>query len=187
MVPGLKHTCHLVTKAVAKLYDAVGSGSLTLTGTWPTGLTGRVAITVTSEEGHMDCVGSIAVGSESKTFSTSGQRLTYTTYLTALPAIVASGLDCHILVEVLTTPGQPYYDETLADVKCMWSASQKSFKNSLGNFAVSDAIVLTQSAIDATDILRYDGVDYSVESVSGGLDDKAVPGHDLRKLYCVKS
>ena len=132
MVPGLKHTCYLVAKSTAKLYDALGSGALTLSGTWPSGLTGRVAITVTSVAGHTDVAGTVTVGGESKSFSASGQRLTYTTYLSARPVIVATGLDCHILVEVLTASGQPYYAETLTAITCRWTPTQKSFRNSIG-------------------------------------------------------
>ena len=185
MVPGLKHSCSLVTKAVAKLYDAVGSGSLTLTGSWPAGLTGRVAITVTSATGHTDCAGAVAVGSESKTFSASGQRLTYTTYLTALPAIVATGLDCHILVEVLTTSGQPYYAETLTAVTCRWTPTQKSFRNSIGEWETSDAEVLTTSTLpNATDTLRYESVDYVVRQVN---PYSKLSGREfLRKLYVTR-
>lgn len=185
MVPGLKHSCYLVAKSVAKLYDAVGSGSLTLSGSWPSGLTGRVAITVTSATGHTDVAGAIAVGSESKSFSASGQRLTYTTYLTALPAIVATGLDCHILVEVLTTGGQPYYTETLTAVTCRWTPTQKSFRNSLGEWETSDAEVLTTSTLpNATDILRYEGVDFVVRQVN---PYSKLSGREfLRRLYVTR-
>lgn len=187
MVPGLKHTCYKVAKASYVLYSGLAAASLVLTKAWPASFTGRVAVTVTSATGHADCAGSVTVGSEAKSFSASGQRLTYTTFLSALPAISTSGLDCNVLVEVITTSGQPYYEETLTAVKCFWSASQKSFKDTMGNFVMSDAVVLTQVAINATDTLRYDGINYMVKSVGGGVDDKAIPGHDLRKLYCVKS
>lgn len=185
MVPGMKHTCYLVAKSTAKLYDAVGSGALTLSGAWPAGLTGRVAITVTSVAGHTDVAGSIAVGSESKAFSASGQRLTYTTYLTALPAIVASGLDCHILVEVLTTSGQPYYAETLTTVTCRWTSTQKSFRNSIGEWETSDAEVLTTSTLpNATDVLRYESVDYVVRQVN---PYSKLSGREfLRRLYVTR-
>lgn len=185
MVPGLKHTCSLVEKSPWTLYDAVGSGSLTLSGAWPTGFTGRVAITVTSGEGHTDCSGRITVGSEYKDFSASGQRLPYTTYLSALPAIVASGLDCHILVEVLTTSGQPYYAETLTAITCRWTATQKSFRNNMGEWETSDAEVLTTSTLpNATDVLRYGGQDYMIRQVN---PYSKLSGREfLRKLYVTR-
>lgn len=185
MVPGLKHTCYLVAKSIAKLYDAVGSGSLSLTGSWPAGLAGRVAITVASATGHTDCVGSVAVGNESKSFSTSGQRLTYTTYLTTLPAIVTTGLDCHILVEVLAASGQPYYLETLTAITCRWTPTQKSFRNSLGEWETSDAEVLTTStACNATDVLQYEGRDYVVRQVN---PYSKLSGREfLRRLYVTR-
>jgi hypothetical protein len=185
MVPGLKHTCYLVAKSTAILHDAVGSGSLTLTGSWPSGLTGRVAITVTSETGHTDCVGSLQVDSEAKSFSASGQRLTYTTYLTARPVIVATGLDCHILVEVLTASGQPYYAETLTAITCRWTPTQKSFRNSLGEWETSDAEVLTTSTLpNATDVLRYESVDFVVRQVN---PYSKLSGREfLRRLYVTR-
>lgn len=173
-----------MAKSTAILYDAVGSGTLTLTGSWPSGLTGRVAITVTSETGHTDCAGSIAVGSESKTFSASGQRLTYTTYLTARPIIVATGLDCHILVEVLTTSGQPYQDEAVTAVTCRWTPTQKSFRNSMGEWETSDAEVLTtSSAVNVNAVLQFGNKDFEVKEA----DPKAkLSGREfLRKLKVV--
>ncbi len=185
IVPGLKHTCYLVSKSAAKLYDALSSGVLALSGEWPSGFTGRVAITITSETGHTDCIGSVAVGSESKSFTASGQRLTFTTYLTALPAIVATGLDCYILVEVLTTSGQPYYEETLTAVTCRWTPTQKSFRNSLGEWETSDAEVLTTSTLcNATDVLRYEGLDYVVRQVNPY--SKLSEREFLRRLYVTR-
>ena len=186
MVPGLKHTAYKVAKTSWTLYDGLTAPSpLVLTKAWPAGFTGRVAVTVTSETGHTDCAGSVTVGSETKSFTTSGQRLTFTNYLSALPAISCSGLDCHILVEVITTGGQPYYEETLTAVTCRWTATQKSFRNSAGDWETSDAEVLTTStACNATDTMRYEGVDYVVRQVN---PYAKLSGREfLRRLYVTR-
>jgi hypothetical protein len=108
----------------------------------------------------------LQVDSEAKSFSASGQRLTYTTYLTARPIIVATGLDCHILVEVLTTSGQPYQDEAVTAVTCRWTAMQKSFRDTLGNWSYSDAVVLTTSqAVDVNATLQFENEDFEVRQV----------------------
>jgi len=185
IVPGLKHTAYKVTKTPWTLYDAAGSGVLTLTKAWPVGITGRVAVTVSAVEGHVDCTGAVVVAGESKNFSAPGQRLTYTTYLSALPAISTSGLDCHVLVEVITTGGQPYYEETLTAITCRWTPTQKSFRNSLGEWETSDAEVLTTSTTcNATDILRYEGMDYVIRQVN---PYSKLSGREfLRRLYVTR-
>ena len=185
MVPGLKNTCYLVAKASYVLFSGQSATSLALTKIWPASFAGRVAVTVRSATGHTDCAGSVTVGSEAKTFSTSGQRLTYTTFLSALPVISTSGLDCNILVEVITTSGQPYYEETLTSITCRWTATQKSFRNSIGEWETSDAEVLTTStACDATDTLRYEGLDYVIRQVN---PYSKLSGREfLRKLYVTR-
>lgn len=185
MVPGLKHTCYLVSKAPWTLYDGLSAASLTLTKAWPTSFTGRVAVTVESATGRTDCAGTVTVGSETKTFAASGQRLTFTTFLSSLPAISTSGMDCNILVEVLTTSGQPYHEETLTAVTCRWTAKQKSFKNSMGQWETSSAEVLTTStACNVTDTLRYGGIDHVVGEVT---PYSKLSGREfLRRLYVTR-
>jgi hypothetical protein len=164
-----------------ELYDALSAATLTLTGTLPT-VSFKCAITVTSATGHTDCAGTVTVGSETKTFTTSGQRLTTTNLLTALPVVTTSGLDCNILIEALNSGGANIIDEYQVEIDCRFQNTQKSFMNSTGQWTQSQAIAyVTNSDFSIGDTFSIDDYDYTISQISAHVDLDG--DEEFRKLY----
>lgn len=153
----LKHLALKVTKTVHKLYDAVVTpGTLTLTGTALPSF--ACAITVTAEPGHTNCSGTVAVGSETKTFSASGQRMTTTNLLSAIPVVIVAGLDCHILIEAITQGDQTIYDETTSNLPCRIWLKRKNVPKPEGGFTsirVTEMWVRDFTIVE-NDIIKFD-------------------------------
>ena len=126
MVPGIKKAAHRVDRANWKLFLGNAAASLVLNGDGLPSVAFRCAITVTSITGHTDCAGTVTVGSETKTFTASGQRMTTTTLLTALPAITTAGLDCQVLVEAISASGAAILKETLTAILIGYNLRQNS-------------------------------------------------------------
>lgn len=83
------------------LYDDLSAGTLTLTGTWPTGGS-KLIIEASEASGHIDCTGSITINSpsgETITLSGAGEYASIDT-LVGLPTITTSQLDCHLKITV---------------------------------------------------------------------------------------
>jgi hypothetical protein len=166
MVPGIKQTAYKVSQNLHTLYNALSAATLTLISTAPT-VPFRCAVTISSVTGHSDCIGHVYVGSEDLDFSAAGKKLTKTN-LTSIPVITTSSLDCSILITCITAMGADIIKETQAAILCLWVPSQKNFKDSLGDWALSDAIALTKTAFNANDIISFNNYDFKVRQVSGG-------------------
>lgn len=176
----LNQSAYRVVKGNHKLYDDTTAATLTLTGSLPS-VSFRVAVTLSSVTGHTDCAGSVVVGSETLTFTAAGKKTT-TTALSALPTITTSGLDCHILVEAITTGGAPIIEETAIALRTRFEDTQKSYLNSQGIWSKSQAIAyVMDSSCDIGTKFSQGGYDYTVEQVSAYPD---LRGNEVyRKLY----
>jgi hypothetical protein len=125
----------------------------------------KCAATVSAVTGHTDVTGSLTIGSETISFS-AATRKTFTTLLTALPVVSASGLDCNILIEALTSGGANIQKETLTSILIGFKATQKTYLDSAGNFTLCSAQAKTVDTLCvAGTILRVDGIDYTVVQV----------------------
>lgn len=177
----LNQTGYRVISNPVSLFDGNSSSTLTLTGTWPVGRTGRLKITISSTTGHTDCIGTITIGSETLAFAQAGTKLT-TNGLTASPIITTANLDCHIHVVVIDTVGQPIYEETALELDCRFQDTQKAFQDPTGKWTNSSAIVYTdEDSCNIGTTFSYGGYDYNIAQVSIMTDlDGSEEG---RKLY----
>ena len=164
---------YLVTKAILELYDAVPSASpisAAAIATPPT-VAYRCQVTVTSVTGHTDCSGTVVIGSDSLSFSTSAQKKVTTTTIAAntKPAITYANLDCQITIECIDAGGQPIYAETLTAIDVSWNDTQKWVPDPAGGWTtITETSATTEnSSITAGAILRKTstGSDYKVRAV----------------------
>ena len=164
---------YLVTKAIVELYDAVPSTSpipSSAIGTPPTQAY-RCRVKVTSATSHTDCTGSVTIGSDTLTFTTSGQVKITTTQITAStkPSIAYSGLDCQITIECLDAGGAPIYAETETAIDVAWNDTQKHVPAPEGGWTtITNTTASTEdSTIAVGDILRKTstGADYQVKAI----------------------
>ena len=163
MVPGIKKPAYRVDRANWKLFIGNAAASLVLNGDGLPSVPFRVAITVTATTDHTDCAGTVTVGSETKTFTTSGQRMTTTTILSALPAITTSGQDCQILIEAISSSGANILKETLTSILVGFNLRQRLAPDSMGNFTIKEQLTkTTDTDCWAGGIIRIDGVDYTI-------------------------
>lgn len=155
---------YIITYANHELYDGLSAATLTLTGSLPS-VPFRVAVTISSVTGHADVAGSVVVGSETLTFAAAGKKTT-TTVLSALPTITTSGLDCHILIEAITTGGAPIQAETAAATKIQFENTSSGYFNSQGQWTVySGSYAMCRDAAAVGDKLRYGGSDLPIKKV----------------------
>jgi hypothetical protein len=158
------HSAYLVTKAAVSLFDGTLTASPTI-GAWPTGITGRCKVTISSVVGHTDCVGTITIGSETLTFSQASTKQT-TVNLTAKPTVTSSGLDCHCHTTVIDTGGADVIAETLTAIKIRFEPTSKMYMNATGAWTQSQAsAMVVNSTIKINDIIRYNSVDYPVRQI----------------------
>ena len=167
IVPGLKTACFRVDRANWKLFTGLSIASLVLNGDGLPAVPFKCAVTASAITGHADLTGTVTIGSEVLTF-TSATRKTTTILLSALPAISTSGLDCQLVIEVLSSGGANIQKETLTAITCLWVPEQKRFQDALGAWTLSNAIALTKTACNVDDIIRYAGSDYTIKQVTGG-------------------
>lgn len=169
-----RHLATRITKTVATLFSGTSAATLTLTGTWPTG-GARLSIVTSSVTGHTDCAGRVTVnGTENIDFLAAGKKTT-TAALTSLPTITTSGLDCNLVITVITSGGAPVYTEAETDLYCKieiksksvpsptggWTSIQATTLQARGTFAVNDVIKFDiDNPFDPTD-----GAEYSISSV----------------------
>jgi hypothetical protein len=151
-----KHLAYRVTKATRKFFDATVTGTLALSGTVPaTGC--RCRVKVTSVAGHTDCNGSLAIGSDTLAFTTSGQVKSTTTTATSLPVTTTSNLDCHILIECVDTSGNPIMDETNIELPCKIEIKTKSIPNASGGWtSIQTTAMKARGAFAPLDIIKFD-------------------------------
>jgi hypothetical protein len=166
MVPGIKKAAYRVDRANWKIFSGLPSALPTLTsGDGLPTVAFKCAVTLSAVAGHSDLSGSLTIGPETISFS-AATRKTYTTLLTALPVISATGLDCNILIEALTVGGAPIQKETLTSILIGFKATQKTYMDSAGNFTLCSAQAKTTDILCvAGAILRVDGIDYTIVQV----------------------
>ncbi len=166
MVIGINQDAYRVDRANWRIYNGLSSGVGTLNGDGLPAVPFRCAVTVSVATGHTDCAGSITIGSETLTFTAAGKKTT-TTFLSALPAISCTGLDCNVLVEALNSGGAPILKETATAIKCRFMNSQKAFMDAAGAWTLSQAIAdTTDSNCSIGDMFRFDGIDYIIGQIS---------------------
>lgn len=159
------HDAYLVTYDNHILYSGTPTASpITLTGSAPS-TAFRCRVKITSVTGHTDCVGSITIGSETIDFTAAGTKTT-TVSISALPTVTYSGLDCHILIEAISTGGQVIRDETETAIKIRFEPTSKAFQDAQGAWTQSQAYAMVvNNTITHDDIIRYNSVDYKVKQI----------------------
>ena len=154
----------LVTKAAVYLFDGTLTASPTI-GSWPSGVTGRCKVTLSSVTGHADCAGTITIGSETLTFAQAATKIT-TTNLTAKPAVSSVGLDCHCHITVIDAGGAPVEAETATATKIQFENTSSGFFTPEGVWKVySGSYALCKDAAAVDDILRYNSIDMPIKKV----------------------
>ena len=181
MVIGINQDGYRVEFADWRIHYGLTSTVGTLNGNGLPGVAFRCAVTLSAVSGHTDCAGSITIGSETLTFTAAGRKMTAVS-LSALPVVSVSGLDCQVLIEAVTASGGPVLKETATALKCRFRASQKAYQDSTGAWKQSKAICdTTDSACDVGDVLRFGGVDYTIDQVECFPD--AAGNEIYRRLY----
>ncbi len=154
---------YLVTKAPASLFDGNSSATLTLNA-WPSGVTGRLKITISAIAGHADVTGTITVDGEVVTFTQAATKTT-TNSLTAKPAVTTSGLDCHIHITVISVSGADIEVETATATKIQFENTASGFFTPEGTWKVySGSYAMCKDSAEVGDILRY-GSDMPIKKV----------------------
>ncbi len=159
-------SAYLVTVANSKLYDAVPSSSpITVTGTAPS-TSFRCKAKVIAVANHTDCSGSLIIGTETLTFTTSGQTKLTSVLLSSNPTVSYVGLDCHILIEYIDASGAPIVTETSTATKIQFENTASGFFNSSGQWTVySGSYALCKDSANINDILRYNSTDMPIKKV----------------------
>lgn len=166
MFPHMKlcDSAYLVTKAPTSLFDGTMVASPTI-GAWPTGITGRCKVTLSSVTGHTDCAGTITIGSETLTFTQASTKTT-TVNLTAKPTVTSSGLDCHCHITVIDSGGADIQVETLTPIDIKWKDETEYYSQAIGGFVKRPAHCTTdETASRVGDIIRFGGADHVIKAI----------------------
>lgn len=162
------HAAYKVTKSNAVLFNAVPSSSpITLTGSAPT-IPYRCRVKVLASGTHADCSGSVIVGSDTLSFTTSGQTKICTTNITAstLPIVSYTGIDCLVLIECLDTGGQEIKTETATSIQIRYEPTTKNYQGPDGQWTQSQSYAMVvDSTISVGSVIRYNTIDYQVKQV----------------------
>ena len=159
---------YLVTKAAASLFDGTLTASPTI-GAWPTGITGRCKVIISSVTGHTDCTGTITIGSETLTFVQAGTKQT-TISLTAKPTVTSSGLDCHCHITVIDVGGADVVAETLTAINTRIEAYNSGFYNSQGVWTKTNSLILSTTELQIGDIVRKGTKNYRIQNAEDNPD-----------------
>lgn len=159
---------YLVTKAATSIFDGTLTASPTI-GAWPSGVTGRCKVVLSSVSGHTDCAGSITIGTETLTFSQAGTKIT-TTNLTAKPSVSSAGLDCHCHITVIDTGGADVLTETLTAINTRIESYQSGFYNAQGVWTKTDSIILSDTDLSVNAIVRKGSRDYIIRKAEDNPD-----------------
>ena len=159
---------YLVTKAAASLFDGTLTASPTI-GSWPTGITGRCKVIISSVTGHTDCAGTITIGSETLTFTQAGTKQT-TVNLTAKPTVTSAGLDCHCHITVIDVAGADVASETLTAINTRIEAYNSGFYNSQGVWTKTNSRILCKTELQIGDIVRKGTKDYRIQNAEDNPD-----------------
>lgn len=158
------HSAYSVAKSPVSLFDGTLTASPTI-GSWPSGVTGRCKVTISSVTGHTDCAGSITIGSETLTFAQAGTKQT-TVNLTTKPTVTSSGLDCHCRITVIDTGGADIFAETLTAIKIRFEPTSKMYQDAKGAWTQSQAYAMVvNSSIGIGYTIRYNSTDYPVKQI----------------------
>ena len=159
---------YLVTKAAVSLFDGTLTASPTI-GSWPTGITGRCKVIISSVTGHTDCAGTITIGSETLTFTQAGTKQT-TVNLTAKPTVTSAGLDCHCHITVIDAAGADVASETLTAINTRIEAYNSGFYNSQGIWTKTNSLILSTTELRIGDIVRKGTRDYRIQNAEDNPD-----------------
>ena len=159
---------YLVAKAAVSLFDGTITASPTI-GSWPTGITGRCKVIISSVTGHTDCAGTITIGSETLTFTQAGTKQT-TVNLTAKPTVTSAGLDCHCHITVIDVAGADVASETLTAINTRIEAYNSGFYNSQGIWTKTNSLILSTTELQIGDIVRKGTRDYRIQNAEDNPD-----------------
>lgn len=159
---------YLVTKAAAYLFDGTLTALPTI-GAWPSGVTGRCKVALSSVTGHTDCAGTITIGSETLTFSQAGTKIT-TVNLTSKPSVSSGGLDCHCHITVIDIGGSDVLTETLTAINTRIESYQSGFYNSQGIWTKTDSMILSDTELSVNSIVRKGSRDYIIRKAEDNPD-----------------
>ena len=158
---------YLVTKSPISLFDGTATASITLTGTWPAGKTGRCKVTISVVGEHTSVTGTLTIDSETLTFTQAGTKVT-SVNRTANPTVTSSGLDCHMHITVIDTGGQDIEAETLTAIDIKFTDEQKYYSQKIGDFITIPANCITDNTTcQIKDIIRYGGRDMQINAIHG--------------------
>lgn len=136
----------------------------------------KIAISLSEAEGHKDCSGLVTIGEDVLEFD-GATRKTTEQDLTELPEIVASGLDCQIVVECITTSRAPIYKEILTPIEIICFPKTRHLRDPSGSgFMQTDYDVYTRTALKIGDQIRYPDphqgktIDIYAKNVYGAVD-----------------
>jgi hypothetical protein len=163
------HLAKRYTESVASIFDGTMVASPTI-GAWPTGVTGRCKVTVSSVTGHTDCVGTITIGGETLTFSaglTPPITKQTTVNLTAKPTVSSSDLDCHCHITVIDSGGADVMVTTETDLPCKIEIKTKSVPSPAGGWtSISSTQMQARGIFEVGDRIKFD-VDYPFDPTNG--------------------
>lgn len=153
------HLAKRCTKSLTYLFDGTMIASPTI-GAWPSGVTGRCKVAVSSVAGHTDCAGTITIGSETLTFSaglTPPITKMTTVNLIAKPAVTSSGLDCHCHITVIDTGGADILTTTETDLPCKIELKSKSVPSPQGGWtSIATTQIQARGTFDIGDMIKFD-------------------------------
>ena len=169
----------LVTYALWELFNALSAATLTLTGAAPTG-SFRCSVTLSASGTHIDCTGTVIVGSEVLTFLGAAKKTT-TTYLTSLPVITTANLDCNIKIVATDVNGNDLQKETDTTIAVDWDDSTTYYPNSAGGFTRSDSNCETDClTAKIGDPVVHNGKTVPVKNIKDG--EQTLSGTVLSKI-----
>ena len=157
-----------VTKAAVSLFDGTLTAPPTI-GSWPTGVTGRCKVTLSSVSGHADCAGTITIGSETLTFTQASTKIT-TVNLSAKPTVSSSGLDCHCHITVIDAGGADVVTETLTAINTRIESYQSGFYNSQGVWTKTDSMIISDTSLSIGDTVRKGSQNYIIRKADDNPD-----------------
>ncbi len=149
----------------------------------------RLAITVSPATGHTTVEGTVHIDEEGLEFI-EATRLTNEEDLTELPDISTADLDCNILIECISTTGEPLFRETLVPITCVVFPKTSVRRDPNGSgFMETTYNIYTEAALKIGDQIRYtdphqgNSIDIYVKDRSSAVDleDNTQP---FNVLYC---
>jgi len=174
-------------KTLTYLFDGTMVASPTI-GAWPTGVTGRCKVTMSSVTGHTDCAGTITIGSETLTFAQAGTKTT-TVNLTAKPIVSSSGLDCHCHITVIDTGGADVMTSTETDLPCTITPKSERVSTPEGGWtSIQTTELRARGSFSVGEIIKFDlnnmfsptnGIEYTLSSFR---PDKSYMGKESIKI-----